>query len=98
MLLRNDQLTVEIDALGGELRSIRTPDGTEYLWQGDPAYWKSRAVNIFPYVARLWGGKYTYQGKTYALGNHGFVRHTVRRHGDGGRRPDPGALPLPLPL
>ena len=79
MLLHNDQLTVEIDALGGELRSIRTPDGTEYLWQGDPAFWKSRAVNIFPYVARLWGGKYTYRGKSYALGNHGFVRHTVLR-------------------
>ena len=77
MLLKNERLTVEIDALGGELRSIRTPDGAEYLWQGHPDFWKSRAVNIFPFVARLWGGKYTYRGKTYALGNHGFVRHTV---------------------
>ena len=77
MLLHNSQLTVEIDALGAELRSIRTPDGAEYLWQGDPAFWKSRAVNIFPFVARLWGGTYTYRGRTYALGNHGFVRNTV---------------------
>ena len=77
MLLRNDCLTVEIDALGAELRSIRTPDGTEYLWQGHPDFWKSRAINIFPFVARLWGGTYTYRGRTYALGNHGFVRHTV---------------------
>ena len=77
MLLHNEHLTVEIDALGGELRSIRTPDGTEYLWQGHPDFWKSRAINIFPFVARLWGGKYRYRGRTYALGNHGFVRHTV---------------------
>ena len=50
MLLRNEHLTVEIDALGGELRSIRTPDGTEYLWQGHPEFWKSRAINLFPFV------------------------------------------------
>ena len=77
MLLRNECLTVEIDALGGELRSIRTPDGTEYLWQGHPDFWKSRAINLFPFVGRLWGGTYKFRGRTYALGNHGFVRHTV---------------------
>ena len=77
MLLRNECLSVEIHRRGGELQSIRSADGTEYLWQGDPAFWGSRAVNIFPFVARLWGGKYRFRGKTYALGNHGIVRHAL---------------------
>lgn len=77
MILKNDKLTVSVNALGGELHSIRTADGTEYLWPGHPGYWKGQALNLFPFVARLQGGKYLYRGKTYELGTHGFVRHSV---------------------
>ena len=37
--LKNDRITVQVAGTGGELRSIRTADGTEYLWQPDPAFW-----------------------------------------------------------
>lgn len=51
--LENDSLKVQVNSHGGELWSIQTKDGAEYLWQGDEAYWKDRALNLFPYIARL---------------------------------------------
>lgn len=71
--ISNEFLTVEIAAKGGELQSIKSADGTEYLWQGDENTWKDRAINIFPYVARLTEGKYTFEGKTYHMNIHGFI-------------------------
>lgn len=71
--IENEYLQVIISDTGAELMSIRATGGTEYLWQGDPAYWSDRAPNIFPYVARLTNGCYTYQGNTYQLPIHGFA-------------------------
>lgn len=71
--IRNSMLQVTASSAGAELMSIQTADGTEYLWQGDPRYWSDRAPNIFPYVARLTNGQYTYRGKTYHLPIHGFA-------------------------
>ena len=51
--IKNEALKVVIDNHGAELHSIQTLDGTEYLWQGDPAVWNGQAPNLFPYVARL---------------------------------------------
>lgn len=74
--LKNDKITVSISDMGGELMSIKSSDGTEYLWQGNPEYWAGRAYNLFPIVGRLTEGKYTYKGKTFEMNLHGFVRKT----------------------
>ncbi len=71
--IENGSLRVCADTRGAQLMSIRSSGGTEYLWQGDGAYWKNRAPNIFPYVARLTGGRYTYRGKSYSMPRHGFA-------------------------
>lgn len=73
--IKNQFLTVEVSDAGAELQSIRTADGTEYLWQGDPAYWRDKAPNIFPYVARMTDGRYTADGKEYEMKIHGFVKY-----------------------
>lgn len=72
--IENGSLRVRADTLGAQLMSIRSAGGTEYLWQGDGAYWKNRAPNLFPYIARLTEGRYTYRGKSYSLPRHGFAR------------------------
>lgn len=72
--LQNEALSVDIETLGGELRSIRG-GGTEYLWQGDPAYWSGCAINLFPFIARLTQNKYLYNGREYGMGIHGFWRN-----------------------
>jgi len=74
--IQNDDLTVSVAEKGAELQSIRDAAGNEYLWQGDPAYWTDRALNLFPYVARLTRETYRMDGKEYHMGIHGFTRHS----------------------
>ena len=71
--LKNDILTVEVNSFGAELQSIRKGE-TEYLWQGDPAYWGRRSPVLFPIVGSVWEKKYRVDGKEYELGQHGFAR------------------------
>lgn len=73
-ILKNELITVTISSKGGELLSIRSKDGLEYIWQGDPAYWASRAPHLFPFVGRLTDGQYIMDGEIHPLGIHGFYR------------------------
>ena len=73
--LKNDKLAVAVCSLGAEIQSIKSvKTGIEYLWQGNPTYWKNRATVIFPVCGRLCDGKYTYKGKTYEMLIHGFAK------------------------
>jgi galactose mutarotase-like enzyme len=73
--LESDALTVSVSATGAELQSIFSKKtGTEYLWQGDPAFWGSRAPVLFPVIGGLKDGAYTFDKRTYRLPKHGFVR------------------------
>lgn len=71
--IKNAFMTVTVSEKGAELQSILGADGTEYLWQGDPAYWNDRALNIFPYVARLNEGKYYLDGALHHMDIHGIA-------------------------
>lgn len=73
--IKNEMLTVTLSTLGAEMRSIRDADGTEYLWNGDPAYWAKCAPNLFPYVGRLTDNTYRLNGKSYTMDRHGFAAH-----------------------
>ena len=74
--IKNDLLTVTVSDQGAELMSVKR-DNCEYIWQGDPTYWTGRAPVLFPFCGRLFEKKYTYRGKTYELGTHGFARHST---------------------
>lgn len=74
--IENEYLSVAVEDIGAQLKSIYHKESkTEFLWQGDPKYWKGRAYNLFPIVGRLYDGKYTYNGKIYELERHGFARN-----------------------
>lgn len=75
--IKNAALNVGIDTLGAQLMSIRSADGTEYLWQGNPEYWSDRALNLFPYIGRLTDGKCRVHGKEYPMVIHGFAKSSV---------------------
>lgn len=75
-VLENEQLRVEIDEHGAQVMSmLEKTSGTEYLWQGDPTYWASRATLLFPICGRLIEGRYTYKGQSYDMVLHGFIRN-----------------------
>lgn len=72
--IQSQTLTVDIDSLGAQLASIRTKDGEEYLWQGDPDIWARRAPILFPFIGRLKDGRYLLNGSPYTISTHGFAR------------------------
>ena len=72
--IQNQCLTVQVEDLGAQLASIRTPDGEEYLWQGNPDIWARRAPILFPFIGRLREGSYDLDGTAYAISTHGFAR------------------------
>lgn len=81
--IKNAFLRVTVSEQGAQLQSILGADGTEYLWQGDPKYWSDRALNIFPYVARLTGGSYYLDGRLHHMDIHGIApyrRFSVAEH------------------
>ena len=71
--IENALISLTVDTLGAQMRDLQTADGTEYLWQGDPAYWGDRAPILFPFIGRLTGDRYQYLGKVYPMGIHGFA-------------------------
>lgn len=71
--IQNEYLALTVDTLGAQMMSIRSADGCEYLWQGDPAYWADRAPTLFPFIGRLWNNRYAFRGKYYPMHIHGFA-------------------------
>lgn len=69
----NGPLHVTVAEQGAQLMSIRTAGGTEYLWQGDPAYWPDRAPTLFPFIGRLTQNRCRCYGTEYPMGIHGFA-------------------------
>lgn len=73
MKISNDQISIKIDPKGAELKSIMK-DNIEYLWQGNPAYWKRTSPLLFPIVGRLLDNEFKYNGKYYNMAQHGIAR------------------------
>ena len=61
--LKNDDLEVQCKTFGGELSSIRSKEGIEYLWQGDPEYWSGQAPVLFPICGSVRNGQVQYHLK-----------------------------------
>lgn len=73
--LDNGRLKIGTCSLGAELQSIQTPDGHEYLWQGDAKYWGRSSPILFPIIGGLVEDRYELDGKQYPLQPHGFARN-----------------------
>jgi galactose mutarotase-like enzyme len=73
--ISNQQLQVQISAKGAELQSIfNVETNLEYLWDGNPDIWPKQSPIMFPVCGGLKNEAYTYNGKEYKLGRHGFTR------------------------
>ena len=71
--LKNSELTVKVNELGAELRSI-VYNNTEYMWEGKPEIWSGTAPIMFPICGGLKEDKYLLKGKEYTLTKHGFAK------------------------
>lgn len=73
--LQNADIVCEIDTHGAELKSIKDKETErEYLWNADPMYWNRTSPVLFPFVGAAKNKKYSYGGRTYNIGQHGFAR------------------------
>ena len=72
LLLSNDRISLRVDTRGAEMTGLNA-NGTEYLWQADPAFWDQHAPILFPFVGRLTNGGYRLHGRFYPLAQHGFA-------------------------
>jgi len=74
--LESGTAAVVVDEHASEIHSFRRKDTDfEYMWQGDPAYWKGRNPTLFPMVGSTWDKILHINGKEYVTGNHGFTRN-----------------------
>jgi galactose mutarotase-like enzyme len=71
--IQNQRMALTVSTRGAEMQSLKL-DNREYLWQGDPRYWKNRATNLFPYVGRLTDDSWQIHGKAYPMIKHGFAK------------------------
>lgn len=72
--LRHGPYLAEVEEQGGELVSFRDAAGTQYIWNGDPAFWSGRNPILFPIVGSLKNGRVRINGREYEMGRHGFAR------------------------
>lgn len=73
--IENDYIKVEVNECGAEFYSIvRKSDGREFLWQGNPEYWKRRSPVLFPIVGAVWNNEMHVGESKYCLTQHGFAR------------------------
>ena len=72
----NEQVSVEVSALGSEMQSIVSSDGQSWLWNGDAAFWGGRSPVLFPIVGKAPGDHVNIEGTRYPMGQHGFARRS----------------------
>lgn len=73
--LENSKMKISTRTKGGEItRILSKVDNTEYLWDGNPRYWKYHAPILFPIVGKVFQGKYRVDGCEYELPQHGLAR------------------------
>ena len=78
--LNNEFLQASIEEDGAQLCSlIDLKNDRELIWTGEAPFWKYHAPVLFPFVGTVNHGEYRYQGKTYAIGQHGFARQSKFR-------------------
>jgi galactose mutarotase-like enzyme len=75
--MENDQVSAVIDEHASEIHSFKDKEtGIEYMWQGNPEFWKGRNPTLFPMVGSTWDKILHIDGKEYVTGNHGFTRNS----------------------
>lgn len=72
--ITNNDLYLTVNSLGAEVTSLTDLHGREYIWQGNPKYWKDRAPILFPIVGALKNNKTIIDGSKYSMPRHGIAR------------------------
>lgn len=72
--IESDGIVVTVSDHGAEMQSLASPDGREFLWHGDPAWWGGRSPILFPIVGRAPDDRVSIDGQGGEMKQHGFAR------------------------
>lgn len=73
--VRNKLISISVNSLGAELKSLKRLDsGKEYMWCGDARYWGRTSPILFPFVGGVKNREYRTGGRVYHMTQHGFAR------------------------
>lgn len=76
-IIKNEKITLVVNTYASEMHSLKlNGQDYEYLWQGDPKYWKGRNPILFPQVSSTPSKINIIKNKEYPMGNHGFARNS----------------------
>ena len=73
--IKNNFVQATVSSHAAEVISFKKIGSTvETIWSRNPQHWRNCNPLLFPYAGPLKDGKYTYDGKEYFCGQHGFAR------------------------
>ena len=74
-ILENEYLKITVTEWGAQLKSVLCKaDGTERMWQADPAVWGYHAPILFPHTGKVVDNEIRAKGGSYPAKQHGFAR------------------------
>lgn len=73
VVIRNAALRAEVSPFRAELVSLRTSDGHELMWDGNPDVWKGSSPILFPIVGMVPNDEVKIDGQSYRLQQHGLA-------------------------
>lgn len=78
LTIQNSSFKISVTQVGAELCSLYAKStNTEFMWQANPSIWGSHAPVLFPIIGCLKDGKFLFEGNTYSVPKHGFIRNNT---------------------
>lgn len=72
--LKNADCYARILLKGAEPVVLQRNNGNNVLWEKNTDHWSRVAPHLFPIVGRVKDDRFTHNGKTYRMSQHGFAR------------------------
>ncbi|MDO4377591.1 MAG: hypothetical protein Q4C64_00390 [Erysipelotrichia bacterium] len=74
--LQNEKIMLTASSKAAEIISLKKIDGQEMIWDRNKEDWHNCNPILFPIVGPLANNQYEYEGNTYTLTQHGFLRRS----------------------
>ena len=82
-ILENEQLKVTLTTWGAQIKSvICKADGSERIWQADPAVWGYHTPILFPHTGKVCNNTIVAKNQEFVAKQHGFAREMTHKYLD----------------
>jgi aldose 1-epimerase len=82
-ILENEFLKVTLTAWGAQIKSvICKADGSERIWQADPAVWGYHTPILFPHTGKVCNNTIVAKNQEFVAKQHGFAREMTHKYLD----------------